>query len=155
GRGSTTGCSQSHGKTPSMDELEALFSAAGPLARAISAYKLRGEQIEMARAVAQAIESRGALIVEAGTGTGKTFAYLVPALLSGGKVIVSTGTKTLQDQLFDRDIPTVRGALRASVTVALLKGRANYVCHYHLERQLADGRFVNREDSVHLHAVAS
>jgi len=79
----------------------------------------------------------------------------VPALLSGGKVIVSTGTKTLQDQLFDRDIPTVRGALRASVTVALLKGRANYVCHYHLERQLADGRFVNREDSVHLHAVAS
>jgi len=136
-----------------MDELEALFSAAGPLARAIPAYKLRGQQIEMARAVAEAIEARGALIVEAGTGTGKTFAYLVPALLSGGKVIVSTGTKTLQDQLFDRDIPVVRDALRMSVTVALLKGRANYVCHYHLERQLADGRFVNREDSVHLHEV--
>ena len=88
-----------------MDELEALFSAAGPLARAIPAYKLRGQQIEMASAVAEAIEARGALIVEAGTGTGKTFAYLVPALLSGGKVIISTGTKTLQDQLFDRDIP--------------------------------------------------
>jgi len=136
-------------------ELERLFADSGPLADAIPAYKKRAQQIEMATAVAQAIESRGALIVEAGTGTGKTFAYLVPALLSGGKVIVSTGTKTLQDQLFDRDIPTVRGALRASVTVALLKGRANYVCHYHLERQLADGRFVNREDSVHLHAVAS
>jgi ATP-dependent DNA helicase DinG len=109
------------------------------LARAIPAYKLREQQIEMARAVAEAIEARSALIVEAGTGTGKTFAYLVPALLSGGKVIVSTGTKTLQDQLFDRDIPTVRNALRTSVSVALLKGRANYVCHYHLERQLADG----------------
>ena len=81
------------------------------------------------------------LIAEAGTGTGKTFAYLVPALLSGGKVIVSTGTKTLQDQLFNRDIPTVRDALRAPVTVALLKGRANYVCHYHLERASQDGRF--------------
>jgi ATP-dependent DNA helicase DinG len=137
-----------------MDELEAMFSADGPLARAIPAYKLREQQIEMARAVAEAIEARSALIVEAGTGTGKTFAYLVPALLSGGKVIVSTGTKTLQDQLFDRDIPTVRNALRTSVSVALLKGRANYVCHYHLERQLADGRFVNREDSVHLHEVS-
>jgi len=138
-----------------MDPFQAVFAEGGPLAHAIPAYKHRAQQIEMAHAVAQAIESRGVLIVEAGTGTGKTFAYLVPALLSGGKVIVSTGTKTLQDQLFDRDIPTVRRALRAPVTVALLKGRANYVCHYHLERQLADGRFVNREDSVHLHAVAS
>jgi ATP-dependent DNA helicase DinG len=145
------------GRIARMDEqeLERLFAESGPLAGAIPAYKQRAQQVEMANAVAQAIESRGALIVEAGTGTGKTFAYLVPALLSGGKVIVSTGTKTLQDQLFDRDIPTVRGALRAPVTVALLKGRANYVCHYHLERQLADGRFVNREDSAHLHAVAS
>jgi ATP-dependent DNA helicase DinG len=136
-----------------MDELEATFAEDGPLARAIPAYKRRQQQIDMARAVEEAIGSRGALIVEAGTGTGKTFAYLVPALLSGGKVIVSTGTKTLQDQLFDRDIPMVRNALRTSVNVALLKGRANYVCHYHLERQLADGRFVNREDSVHLHAI--
>jgi len=78
----------------------------------------------------------------------------VPALLCGGKVIVSTGTKTLQDQLFDRDIPTVRKALRLSLSVALLKGRANYVCHYHLERQLADGRFVNRDDSALLQEVA-
>jgi ATP-dependent DNA helicase DinG len=136
-----------------MSELEAVFKESGALARAVPAYKQRAQQIEMARAVAEAIDARSALIVEAGTGTGKTFAYLVPALLYGGKVIVSTGTKTLQDQLFDRDIPTVRKALKASVSVALLKGRANYVCHYHLERQLADGRFVNREDSVHLREV--
>ena len=137
-----------------MKELDAVFAEAGRLAHAVPAYKLRSQQIEMARAVADAIEARGALIVEAGTGTGKTFAYLVPALLCGGKVIVSTGTKTLQDQLFDRDIPTVRKALRLSLSVALLKGRANYVCHYHLERQLADGRFVNRDDSADLQEVA-
>ena len=69
-----------------------------------------------------------------GTGTGKTFAYLVPALLAGGKVIVSTGTKTLQDQLFHRDLPLVRDTLGVPVSLALLKGRANYVCHHHLER---------------------
>ena len=125
-----------------MTATEHAFSADGPLARAIPGYKVRQQQIEMAQAVAEVIEARGVLIAEAGTGTGKTFAYLVPALLSGGKVIVSTGTKTLQDQLFNRDIPTVRQALRAPVTVALLKGRANYVCHYHLERNLQDGRFV-------------
>src|SRR3954451_15348821 len=133
-----------------MDELEALFSAAGPLAQAIPAYKVRGQQIEMARAVAEAIEARGALIVEAGTGTGKTFAYLVPALLSGGKVIVSTGTKTLQDQLFDRDIRVVREALKAPVTVALLKGRSNYVCHYYIERAQHEGRFPSRDDARYL-----
>ena len=104
----------------------------------------------MAQAVLRAIENRQCLIAEAGTGTGKTFAYLVPALLAGGKVIVSTGTKTLQDQLFDRDIPTVRQALQVPVSVALLKGRANYVCHYHLERAKHDGRFPSRDDVVYL-----
>ncbi|HTQ75630.1 MAG TPA: ATP-dependent DNA helicase [Burkholderiales bacterium] len=90
----------------------------------------------MAARVAEAIRDNAVLVCEAGTGTGKTFAYLVPALLSAGKVIVSTGTKTLQDQLYRRDLPTVRSALGVSVTTALLKGRANYVCHYHLERAL-------------------
>ena len=93
---------------------------------------------------------RSALIAEAGTGTGKTFAYLVPALLYGGKVIVSTGTKTLQDQLFQRDLPLVRDALKLPVTLALLKGRANYVCHHHLERAAAEGRLPSREDARHL-----
>lgn len=127
-----------------------MFSADGPLARAVRDFRSRPFQIEMAEAVEAVIADRGVLVAEAGTGTGKTFAYLVPALLSGGKVIVSTGTKTLQDQLFDRDIPMVRKALRVAVSVALLKGRANYVCHYHLERALADGRFATAENVHHL-----
>lgn len=95
------------------------------------------------------------MVAEAGTGTGKTFAYLVPALLSGGKVIISTGTKTLQDQLFGRDIPTVRDALKVPVTVALLKGRANYVCHHHLARAKSDGRLPTRDDVMHLAHIES
>jgi ATP-dependent DNA helicase DinG len=78
----------------------------------------------------------------------------VPALLWGGKTIISTGTKNLQDQLFSRDIPTVRAALRAPVSVALLKGRANYVCHYHLERTLQNGRLTSRDDVGHLREIS-
>jgi ATP-dependent DNA helicase DinG len=102
----------------------------------------------MAERIAAAIKGCSVFIAEAGTGTGKTFAYLVPALRSGGKVIVSTGTKTLQDQLFNKDLPMVRDALKAPVKIALLKGRANYVCPYHLERAIADGRFMTREDAA-------
>ncbi len=109
----------------------------------------------MARAVAHAIATRGRLVAEAGTGTGKTFAYLVPALMDGGKVIVSTGTKTLQDQLFERDVPMVRDALGVPVTIAVLKGRANYVCHYHLERTARDDRVPSREDARHLGKIAA
>jgi ATP-dependent DNA helicase DinG len=133
--------------------LDQLFDAEGALARVIRDFRVRPFQLEMARAVARAIETRSVLIAEAGTGTGKTFAYLVPALTSGGKVIISTGTKTLQDQLFDRDIPMLRAALKVPVTVALLKGRANYVCHHHLERALGDGGFATREDVRHLAVV--
>jgi ATP-dependent DNA helicase DinG len=86
-------------------------------------------------------------IAEAGTGTGKTFAYLVPALQSNGKVIVSTGTKTLQDQLFNKDLPMVRDILKAPVKIALL-GARQYVCPYHLQRSLADGRFLTSEDAA-------
>ncbi|HYD96890.1 MAG TPA: ATP-dependent DNA helicase [Noviherbaspirillum sp.] len=108
----------------------------------------------MAKAIAAAIAHQQTLIAEAGTGTGKTFAYLVPALLWGGKVILSTGTKNLQDQLYLRDIPTVRKALNAPVSVALLKGRANYVCHFHLERTLQNGRLTAREDVGYLRDIA-
>ena len=107
----------------------------------------------MAGEVARAIRDCTTLVCEAGTGTGKTFAYLVPALLSGGKVIISSGTKTLQDQLFHRDLPLVRDALEISLTAALLKGRANYVCHHHLERNLDEARFASREDTVHLQRI--
>lgn len=133
-----------------VSELAKIFSPDGPLARTIKEFRTRPFQIEMAEAVAQTIAGNGVLVAEAGTGTGKTFAYLVPGLISGGKVIVSTGTKTLQDQLFGRDIPIVREALNVPVTVALLKGRANYVCHYYLERALKDGRFPTRDDARYL-----
>lgn len=137
-----------------MSDIPATFAVDGPLARAIDGFTPRAQQTEMAERVAAAIEQRGVLVVEAGTGTGKTYAYLVPALLSGTKVIVSTGTKTLQDQLFQRDLPTVRGALGVPVTIALLKGRANYLCHYHLERSLHDGRLGSREEAGHLQSIA-
>lgn len=131
-----------------------IFAAQGPLARAIEGYSPRNQQIEMAQRVAQAIAAATHLVAEAGTGTGKTFAYLVPALLSGGKVLLSTGTKNLQDQLFHRDLPAVRDALKLPVTTALLKGRANYVCHHHLQRNLHEGRLASREDVRDLQAIA-
>ncbi|MFA5170514.1 MAG: ATP-dependent DNA helicase [Sulfuriferula sp.] len=136
-----------------MVDIEVAFSPEGPLAAVIPGFRARTQQIEMARAVHEAITNQTTLIAEAGTGTGKTLAYLTPALLHGGKVIISTGTKNLQDQLFHRDLPAVRGALGVPAIIALLKGRANYVCHYHLERAREDGRFMNREDVVHLEQV--
>ncbi len=133
--------------------LSQIFKANGALADAIQGYSERKEQLEMALAIENAIQNNKQLIAEAGTGTGKTFAYLVPALLSGGKVIISTGTKTLQDQLFNRDLPNVRDALKVPVTVAMLKGRANYVCHYHLEAATQSGRFASREDAKYVHLI--
>ena len=109
----------------------------------------------MAERIEAALKANRVFVAEAGTGTGKTFAYLAPALRSGGKVIISTGTKTLQDQLFNRDLPMVRDALKAGVAIALLKGRANYVCPYHLERSLAEGRTLHsKEEAGHLRTIA-
>ena len=110
-----------------------IFGEAGPLARAIPGFAHRPEQTAMAKAVGHALKLGEPLIVEAGTGTGKTFAYLVPALLSGRSVIISTGTRTLQDQLYHRDVPTLARAIGMPVNVALLKGRSNYLCRLHLE----------------------
>ena len=135
----------------------AVFEADGPddsLARVVPGYRKRRQQSEMAERIANAIDANRVFVAEAGTGTGKTFAYLVPALLSGGKVIISTGTKTLQDQLFQRDLPAIREALKVSASIALLKGRANYVCHYHLERALSDGRFQSRAEAGHMRTIA-
>ncbi|WP_454751793.1 ATP-dependent DNA helicase [Cupriavidus necator] len=134
-------------------ELGTIFADTGTLAQAIPGYRPRAAQHKMAEAVAGAIAESDTVIVEAGTGTGKTYAYLVPAMLWGGKVILSTGTKNLQDQLFLRDIPTVRHALNVPVSVALLKGRANYVCHYHLERAQANGRLASRQDAAWLRDI--
>ncbi|MBU6492734.1 MAG: ATP-dependent DNA helicase [Burkholderiales bacterium] len=134
-------------------ELETIFGADGLLARAIDGYRPRPAQLEMARAVSAALASHDTLIAEAGTGTGKTYAYLVPAMLWGGKTIISTGTKHLQDQLFARDIPTVREALAVPVSVAVLKGRANYLCHYYLERAEHEGRFGSRHEIAQLREI--
>jgi ATP-dependent DNA helicase DinG len=130
-----------------------VFEKDGILASHIAGYHERTQQLEMALAIADAIEHNTQLVAEAGTGTGKTFAYLVPALLTGGKVIISTGTKNLQDQLFSRDLPNVRDALKVPVTVAMLKGRSNYVCHYHLERAVNEGRFAARDDAQYVHLI--
>lgn len=119
------------------------LAAGGPLARAVSGFRSREGQQALARSISTALADRGALVAEAGTGTGKTFAYLVPLLLSGARALISTGTRQLQDQLFTRDLPAVRAALAVDVRIALLKGRANYVCPHHLERQLTDGRFAD------------
>lgn len=134
---------------------EEIFGADGPLSRAIPGFAMREEQIGMASAVDHALRTRGRLVVEAGTGTGKTFAYLVPALLSGMRVVVSTGTRTLQDQLFARDLPTVAAALGRPVRIALLKGRANYLCLHRLElaEQQATMRGLAREVAVALPKV--
>ncbi|MBL8399073.1 MAG: ATP-dependent DNA helicase [Candidatus Accumulibacter sp.] len=136
-----------------ISSLSDVFSTEGLLAGRIPGYRPRAQQLELAERIAAAIAENRVLVAEAGTGTGKTFAYLIPALLSGGKVIVSTGTRTLQDQLFSRDIPTVRQALNVPVRVALLKGRANYLCHHHLQRALADGRFLSREEATYAQRI--
>ena len=136
-----------------MSLLADFFSSNGQLAESIAGFSERRQQLEMALAIEAAIKDNKQLVAEAGTGTGKTFAYLVPALLSGGKVIISTGTKTLQDQLFNRDLPNVRDALKVPVTVAMLKGRSNYVCHYHLEAATQSGRFASREDAKYVHLI--
>lgn len=114
------------------------FSASGALGKAISGFQPRQPQIDMAQAVQDAIDHQHQLVVEAGTGTGKTFAYLVPALLSGKKVIISTGSKNLQEQLFHRDLPKMVDALGFMGYVALLKGRSNYLCLDRLSRQLVE-----------------
>lgn len=130
------------------------FGPGGTFERSLEGWRVRPQQLEFAQAVLGAIESAGILIAEAGTGTGKTFAYLAPALVAGGRVIVSTGTKTLQDQLFHRDLPLVREAMGVPAKIALLKGRANYVCLHHLEESAAEGTFASREEARDIHAIA-
>lgn len=129
-------------------ELTEIFSEQGPIAQKVEGYRPRQAQLEMAQAIDRALADHATLIAEAGTGTGKTWAYLVPAFLSNAKVLVSTGTRTLQDQLFRRDLPRLREALALSINVALLKGRGNYVCHYHLQRLAGDDRALKSRAEV-------
>lgn len=115
------------------------FSETGELSQHIKGFRPRAEQLDMAKAVGKTIKNKTALVVEAGTGTGKTFAYLAPALLAKKKTIVSTGSKNLQDQLFNRDLPAIKKALGYSGKIALLKGRANYLCLERLDQVIAQG----------------
>jgi ATP-dependent DNA helicase DinG len=117
-----------------MFDLDDIFGSQGPLQRALPDFRVRRQQLRMAEHLATALADASPLVIEAGTGTGKTFAYLVPALLSGMRVLISTGTRTLQDQLFAKDLPLVAAALGMPARVALLKGRANYLCRYRLAR---------------------
>lgn len=121
------------------DKIQHAFSENGLLSQNISGFRPRQAQLEMAQVVAKAVKFATPVVVEAGTGTGKTFAYLVPALLSGKKTILSTGSKNLQDQLFNRDLPTIQKALKYKGKIALLKGRANYLCLERLDQVTAMG----------------
>lgn len=118
-----------------------LLSEEGPIAKLVPGFAAREQQQEMAERIASALEKGEHLIAEAGTGTGKTFSYLVPALMSQSKVLISTGTKNLQDQLFHKDLPIVSKALAVPATVAILKGRANYLCLHRLDLAEQEGRF--------------
>jgi len=122
----------------------AALAAGGALAAADPHHTERREQLQMAGAVAAAIDRRAPLVVEAGTGVGKTYAYLVPALLSGARTLLSTATKTLQDQLFLRDLPRLRDALGMPVTIALLKGRSSYLCSHRLGLARQDAQLPDR-----------
>ena len=133
--------------------IKQFFSEKGDLSHSIDGYRVRQEQIDISVLIDEAITHKKKLIVEAGTGIGKTFAYLVPAFLSGGKIIISTATKNLQDQLFTKDIPMIRDALKVPVSLAMLKGRSNYLCHLRLENAMIEGAFMTKEDVTYLHLV--
>jgi len=126
------------------DVVREMFTPHGPLARATAFFQPRQGQTDMALAVAETLEKGGSLVVEAGTGVGKTFAYLVPALLSAERVLLSTATKTLQDQLFSRDIPDVIKALGLPLKLAMLKGRGSYLCQQRLELALTSATLPDR-----------
>jgi ATP-dependent DNA helicase DinG len=127
------------GAPPLAAAVDHAFSELGPLARTLPMFEPRDGQREMARAVAMVLREGGVLLAEAGTGTGKTMAYLVPAILSGQRVLVSTGTKNLQEQIYFKDLPALREALGVAFTATYMKGRANYLCLHRYDQQRADG----------------
>jgi len=139
----------------SFQSLSDIFGENGPLSTLIHDFKYREGQLEFASAIEDAINNTQILVAEAGTGVGKTFAYLIPALLSGKKIIVSTGTKNLQDQLFYKDIPLICKALNISPKISLLKGRANYLCHDRLASNLDSGMFSSRDLVSELQEIKS
>jgi ATP-dependent DNA helicase DinG len=136
-----------------LEKIKEVFSEDGALSRATTGYKERESQVEFALQVAQSLSDGTSLIAEAGTGTGKTFAYLVPSLLYGGRVLISTAGKTLQDQLFQKDVPALRKALGIPVSISILKGRANYVCKLRLDRARQESVAKTREELKELYDI--
>lgn len=136
-----------------LEQCRRVLSAKGRLTTALPGFVTRSAQIEMALAIARAIGEESILVAEAGTGTGKTFAYLIPCLLSGKKALISTATKTLQDQLFSRDLPALMRALGLSKLVQNLKGRSNYICRYRVKLHSEEGRFNHLKDAHELQLI--
>src|SRR2546425_10300271 len=125
--------------------MQDFFGPGGVLEQRLGDYEYRPSQVRMAEAVQRALEEQNHVIIEAGTGTGKTLAYLLPALLHGRRILVSTGTKTLQDQIFYKDIPLLESVVGRPIQAAYLKGRNNYLCRLKLETLHAEGLFSSRE----------
>jgi len=149
-------------RTTTLNEaVAAAFSDDGALARAVDGYEVREGQRQMASAVADCIEHGGTLVAEAGTGTGKTLAYLIPAILSRQRVLVSTGTKNLQEQIFFKDLPSLREVLNVPFTATLMKGRSNYLCLHRFEmyrdgvegNTSAGGRLIESGDRLMLPVI--
>ena len=137
-------------------DVTVMFSDAGPLAQSLSGFEPRDGQRQMAAAVSSVIERGGTLLAEAGTGTGKTLAYLIPAILSRQRALVSTGTKNLQEQIFFKDLPALREALGVPFTATLMKGRSNYLCLHRfqtLEASESGGLFESPERAVFLPVI--
>lgn len=133
--------------------LHEFFSVDGPLSKIMDSYQVREDQVHMAEFIHDAFQSDSPTIIEAGTGTGKTFAYLAPILMHGGKAIISTATKNLQDQLFLKDIPKIRDALKIPLEVSVLKGRNNYLCQLRMENVALEGLFLNRDDISYVEKI--
>ena len=133
--------------------LDDLLGESGPFAQLIDGFQPRPQQQAMLQMVLETLQTQSTAVIEAGTGVGKTFAYLAPALLSKERVIISTGSKTLQDQLYHKDLPLVRKALNSGVKTALLKGRANYLCLHRLKITRAEGRLPDKKSVVWLRRI--
>ena len=139
--------------TPLVERVALAFDEKGPLTKAVKGFCVREGQREFAVEAARAVEEKTILVAEVGTGTGKTFAYLTPALLAGATCVISTAGKSLQDQLCAKDLPALRDALGVPVKVALLKGRANYVCHFRLELTASEGRLPEQDSYLKLRKI--
>lgn len=139
--------------TPLVERVALAFDEKGPLTKAVKGFCVREGQREFAVEAARAVEEKTILVAEAGTGTGKTFAYLTPALLAGATCVISTAGKSLQDQLCAKDLPALRDALGVPVKVALLKGRANYVCHFRLELTASESRLPEQDSYLKLRKI--